>query len=498
MHKMKQTKLFYPCFLTPLVLASLLSACTVGPDYKLPTITDVPDQYREIKGWAQAQPRDHELSGNWWELFNDPYLNFLERQVNINNQNIIQAEAQYKQAQSLVQNARAAYFPTITANTSFNRFQAASGQSVAVSGVRDLFSFVTSFAWEPDLWGRIRRQVEASQATAQAGAANIQAVKLLMQATLAQNYFQLRALDAEKKVLDETVAAFAKTLAITQNRYVAGVVSKADVIQAQSQLESAKAQAINTGVQRTQLDHAIAVLAGKTPAQLSVPVSTVNAAIPDIPTVVPSQLLERRPDIAAAERMVAAANAQIGVAKAAYYPRLNLAAQNGYQATGFDNFLNNAIQFWSLGPAALALPLFDGGARGAQLDSAHQSYDASVAAYRQTVLTGFQEVEDSLSALRILAEQMQAQDKAVQTAGKAVELVNNQYLAGTVSFLNVMTAQTAALTNARAQVTLYGQRLTATVQLIKALGGGWDTTQLPSTEEAGGKVNWSQFLPVPN
>lgn len=484
--------------LISIMLASSLSACTVGPDYQVPLVADIPDEYKELNDWSRAQPRDHELTGNWWVLFNDPYLNFLEQQVNINNQTILQAEAQYKQAQSLVQNARAAYYPTITATTSFNRFQAASGQSVAVAGIRDLFSFVTSFAWEPDLWGRIRRQVEASQATAQANAANIQSVKLLMQATLAEDYFQLRALDAQKKVLDDTVTAFEKTLAITQNRYAVGVVSKADVVQAQTQLESAKAQAINTGVMRSQLDHAIAVLAGKTPAQLSVPVSAVIAAIPAIPTVVPSQLLERRPDIAAAERLVAAANAQIGVAKAAYFPRLNLAAQNGYQATGFDNFLNNAIRFWSLGPAALAIPLFDGGARGAQLDSARQSYDASVAAYRQTVLTGFQEVEDSLSAIRILAEQMQAQVKAVEAARKAAELVTNQYLSGTVSYLNVMTAQTAALTNERAQATLLGQQLTATVQLVKALGGGWDAAQLPSAEEAGGKVKWSQFLPVPN
>ncbi|MFA5982876.1 MAG: efflux transporter outer membrane subunit [Methylococcaceae bacterium] len=489
----------YPLLLKLLAVCLLVgtSACSVGPDYIKPSFNEIPVDFKEVKDWTLAKPRDHELTGNWWEMFNDAYLNALEQQVVIGNQSIAQAEAQFHQAQTLVQSAKAAYFPTLTTTTSANRFRAASGQSVAVAGVRNLFSFVASFAWEPDIWGQVRRQVEANQANAQASAANLQALILLTQATLAQDYFQIRALDAQKSLLLETTNAFVKTLNITQNQYAVGVVSKADVVQAETQLQSAKAQAINTGILRSQLEHAVAVLIGKTPAELSIPVANLNAAIPPIPVNLPSQLLERRPDIAAAERLTAAANAQIGVAKSAYYPSLNLAAQNGYQATKFNSFLNNAVRFWALGPAALAIPIFDGGARGSQLENTLQSYDASVAAYRQTVLTGFQEVEDSLASLRILQEQMLAQEQAAQAARTAVELVTNQYKAGTVSYLNVMVAQTNALSNQKTVVDLQSQRLTAAVQLIKALGGGWDIAQLPKSSEVGGKIKWSQFLPVP-
>ena len=474
----------------------MLTACTVGPDYRRPaSATSV--TFKELKGWKQAQPRDHELPGKWWEIFKDPYLNALEEQVDIANQSIAQAEAQFRQSQSLVQTATAAYFPTSTGTASVNRFRAASGQNVAVRGVRYLFGAALSAAWEPDLWGSVRRQVESSEANAQASAATLQALRLSTQATLAQNYFLLRVLDAQIKLLNDTVAAYEKTLKITQNRYAAGIAAKSEVVQAEAQLETAQAQAINLGVQRAQMEHAIAMLIGKTPAELTITLAPLNSLIPPVPVSVPSQLLERRPDIAAAERQAAAANAQIGVAKAAYFPTLNLSANNGTQSSQFSSLLSSAARYWALGPAAVAIPLFDGGARGAQMQQAIDTYDASVAAYRQSVLVSFQEVEDNLAALRILEEEMQVQNKAVESSNKAVQLTTNQYKAGTVSFLNVMIDQAAALANEKTAVDLQGQRLNAAVMLVKALGGGWNISSLPSQDEVGGEVKWSQFLPIP-
>ena len=463
----------------------LLNACTVGPDYQRPQTLIAPE-FKELKGWAEAQPRDDTIPDQWWRLFNDVNLNGLEQQVNLANQSIAQAEAQFRQAQALVQSAEAAALPTMNATATVNRFRAAGGQNVVVSGVRNLFGSALSVAWEPDLWGRVRRQVEASNNTAQANAATFQALKLSTQATLAQNYFQLRALDAQIKLLNDTVAAYAKSLTILQNRYQAGVIAKADVVQAETLLESTRAQAINFGVQRAQLEHAIALLIGKVPGQLSITVSALNAAIPPVPLVLPSELLERRADIAASERLVAAANAQIGVAKAAYYPRLNLAATDGTQSNTLVNLFSTAANYWALGPAALALPLFDGGLRNAQLVAAKENYRATVAAYRQTVLTSFKEVEDAIATLRILEQESQTQTKAVVLAQKSVELTTNQYNAGTVSYINVMTTQTAALTNEKNAVDLQGQRLNAAVQLIKALGGGWESKDLPRRDNTSG------------
>ncbi|MDD1623353.1 MAG: efflux transporter outer membrane subunit [Methylococcaceae bacterium] len=474
----------------------MLIACTVGPDYRRPPST-ASTKFKEIKGWKQAQPRDHELPGKWWEIFKDPYLNKLEEEIDIANQSIAQAEAQYRQAQSMVQTAAAAYFPTSTATASVNRFRAASGQNVAVSGVKYLFGAALSAAWEPDLWGSVRRQVESSEASAQASAATLQALRLSTQATLAQNYFQLRALDAQIKLLNDTAETYEKTLKITQNRYAAGIAAKSEIVQAETQLESARAQAINLGVQRTQFEHAIAMLIGKTPAELTIAVAPLNTQLPPIPVSIPSQLLERRPDIAAAERQAAAANAQIGVAKAAYFPTVSLAANNGTQANQFSNLLTSAARYWALGPAAFALPLFDGGARGAQMQQSIDAYDASVAAYRQAVLISFQEVEDNVAALRILEQELQVQNRAVESAQKAVLLTTNQYKAGTVSYLNVMIDQAAALANEKTAVDLQGQRLSAAVLLVKALGGGWNSSELPSQDQVGGEIKWSQFLPVP-
>ncbi len=488
--------IIYSLRLLTVICSLMFIACTVGPDYRRPSSV-ASTHFKELKGWKRAQPRDHEIPGKWWTIFKDPYLNGLEEQVDTANQSIAQAEAQYRQAQSLVQTASAAYFPTSTGTASVNRFRAASGQNVAVRGVKNLFGAALSAAWEPDLWGGVRRQVESSEASAQASAATLQALRLSTQATLAQDYFQLRTLDAQIKLLNDTAKTFEKTLKITQNRYAAGIAAKSEVVQAETQLESTQAQAINLGVQRAQLEHAIAMLMGKTPPELTIAVAPLNSAPPTIPVSIPSQLLERRPDIAAAERQTAAANAQVGVAKAAYFPSLSLAASNGQQSNTLSDLLSAGARYWALGPAAVAIPLFDGGARGAQMQQSIDTYDASVAAYRQVVLVSFQEVEDNLAALQILEQGLQVQNRAVESAHKAVLLTTNQYKAGTVSFLNVMIDQAAALNNEKTAVDLQGQRLIAAVLLVKALGGGWNVSALPSQDEVGGEVKWSQFLPIP-
>jgi NodT family efflux transporter outer membrane factor (OMF) lipoprotein len=484
--------------LKPLVVAlfaSQLTACAVGPDYIRPQ-APVASEFKEIKGWKTAQPRDTAISGQWWEIFNDPKLNELESQV-ASNQSLIQAEAQYRQAQGLVQSAQSSLLPVFNLNGSFNNFKSAQGQTQVISGVRTLFGNTVAMAWEPDLWGKVRRQIEANTGNAQASAATLQALRLSIQSNLAVAYFQLKVLDAQRTLLDETVAAYQKTLDITKNRYAVGVVAKADVVQAETQLQSAKAQAINLGVQRAKLEHAIAVLIGKSPAELSLAASALTTQAPAIPLSLPSELLERRPDIAAAERKVAAANAQIGIAKAAYFPTLNLAMSNGFQSTDVGDLFTVARRYWAFGPAAAALTVFDGGVKNAQYNQAIAGFDASVAAYRQAVLTGFQEVEDNLAALRILEEQAQVQDQAVASANQALALTNNQYQAGTVSYLNVMTAQTAALSNRQTAVQLQGDRLNAAVLLVKALGGGWNETLMPTEEQAAGDRKWTDYLILP-
>jgi NodT family efflux transporter outer membrane factor (OMF) lipoprotein len=474
----------------------IVGGCSVGPDYKKPS-NAFPNTFKEIKGWKQANPRDIELSDKWWEIFKDPRLNALEQQINIGNQSIAQAEAQFRQSQSMVQTATAAYFPTANASASASRFKAVSGETKAVSGVKYLFNTVLSVAWEPDIWGSVRRQVESSRANAQASAATLQALRLSTQATLAQDYFLLRVFDAQINLLNDTVKTYQKTLTITENRYAVGMAAKSEIVQAETQLQSAQAQAINIEVQRAKVEHAIAILIGKTPAEISIPVGSLNTFLPAIPVSIPSELLERRPDVAIAERQAAAANALIGVAKAAYFPTLNLAANNGQQNNSVSNLMNSASRYWTLGPAAFAIPLFDGGFRGAQMQQTIDAYDASVAAYRQAVLVSFQEVEDNLAALRILEQEMLVQNKAVESAQKAVLLTTNQYKAGTISYLNVMIDQAAALANEKTAVDLQGQRLTAAVLLIKALGGGWKSSVLPSEEDISGEIKWLQFLPIP-
>ncbi len=478
------------------LLASQINACMMGPDYIRPNLS-VPVEFKEVKGWKSAQPRDNVQIGNWWEIFNDARLNELEVQVTQGNQSIQQAEAQFRQAEHLVLTAQAALSPVGSATTTVNRFVAASGQSVAVSGLRNLFGTALSLTWQPDLWGSVRRQIEANTSNAQASAATMQALKLSSQAALAAAYFQLKTLDAQKSLLDETAGAYAKTLKITKNRYAVGVAAKSDVVLAEAQTESVRAQAINLGVQRAQFEHAIAVLMGKTPAEVALPALPLDVDPPAIPVQLPSELLERRPDIAAAERQVAAANAQIGVAKAAYFPTFSLGVTNGFQSGFLDTLISQSHRYWSLGPAAGALTLFDGGAKNAQYKQAVDNFDASVAGYRQTVLTAFQQVEDNLAALRIMEEQAQVQLKAVRAANEGLSLTINQYQAGTVSYLNVITAQTTALTNQVTAVQLQGSRLSAAVQLITALGGGWNLQMIPNSEQIGGEIKWSDYLIIP-
>ena len=487
------------------IVFTLLPACTVGPNYVRPT-AEVPPSYKEIEGWKVAQPKDDLFRGAWWEIFNDPELNALQKQINISNQNLAVAEAQFRQAQALVQAARASYYPKVTIGTSFTRSLKSSniggstGAGTAGSSSKPPsktsnvnptatptsdYSLPMGVSWELDLWGRIRRTVEASQAGAQASAADLEATRLSVHAELAQNYFQLRTFDTQKQLLDSTVAAYQKFLELTKNRYASGVASKADVLQAETQLKTTQAQAIDIGVQRAQLEHAIALLVGKPASIFSIPVAPLATVLPTIPPSVPSELLERRPDIAAAERRAAAANAQIGVSVAAFYPTVTLGASVGFEASSLSKWLAWPSRFWSVGPA-ISETVFDGGLRRAQTDQVRAAYDATVASYRQTVLTGFQEVEDNLAALRILEEEAQVQDEAVKAAQQSVTLTINQYKAGTVSYLNVIVAQTIALNNDRTALDILGRRMTASVLLVKALGGGWNASALQQADGLGG------------
>jgi NodT family efflux transporter outer membrane factor (OMF) lipoprotein len=480
---------------------TLMTGCAVGPDYVRPTVI-TPDAYKEVDGWKVAQPKDDVIRGAWWEIFGDPQLNALEAQVSLSNQNLAVAEATYRQARALVREARASYFPTVTLGIGYTRFRdsatpgtssagrssgggssgaGASSGGGASSGPRSDFQLGLDFSWELDLWGRIRRTVESNQASAQASAGDLEGARLSFQAELAQDYFQLRTLDAQKQLLDATVATFEQSLELTKNQYASGVASQADVVQAETQLKTTQAQAIDVGVQRAQVEHAIALLIGKPASNFSLPAAPLTTIPPPMPIGVPSELLERRPDIAAAERRVAAANAEIGVALAAFYPTLTLSATSGFESSSLSQWLTAPSRFWSVGPS-ISETVFDGGLRRAQTDFARAGYDASVGTYRQTVLTAFQAVEDNLAALRILEQEAQVQDEAVTDAQTSVTLTTNQYKAGTVSYLNVITAQTIALTNEMTAVQLRGRRMSAAVLLIQALGGGWNAANLPSTQ----------------
>jgi NodT family efflux transporter outer membrane factor (OMF) lipoprotein len=461
----------------------IFTACAVGPDYVRPK-AEVPAAYKEAAEWKVAQPQEAAVRGAWWKIFQDPQLDALEEQVNISNQNVAIAEAQFRQARAVVQAARAGYFPTVAIGASATRSLGSSNAGNALgtaNQVSDLLLTGTA-SWEPDIWGKVRRTVEASQAGAQASAADLESIRLSTQAALAQDYFQLCALDAQKKLLEATVAAYQKSLDLTNRRYASGVSSKADVLQAETQLKTTQAQAIDVGVQRAQLEHAVALLVGKPASVLSIPVTPLAATPVAVPFGIPSELLERRPDIAAAERRLAAANAQIGVAKAAYFPNIILSATGGFESSHLFDWLSWPSRLWSVG-LALTETVFDAGLRSALTDQARAAYDATVASYRQTVLGGFQEVEDNLAALRILEDESRIQGEAVSAARRSVELSMNQYRAGTISYLDVVTVQAILLVNERTAIDILGRRMAASVLLIKAIGGGWNSSTLPSNKD---------------
>ncbi|HEY0556491.1 MAG TPA: efflux transporter outer membrane subunit [Thermoanaerobaculia bacterium] len=474
-----------------LIFGLLAAACTaVGPNYKKPSV-ETPGGFKEAppEGWKRAQPSDAALRGKWWELFGDPALNALEEQVSVSNQTLAQAEAQFRGARAAVALARAGLFPTVTAGAQATRSHSGSSRSGSTtsssgttvsssSGDATVYQVPIDFTWELDLWGRVRRDIESNVAAAQASAADVENVRLSLQAELAVDYFQLHGLDEQKRLLDSTVNEYQTALKITSNRHDQGVASGADLAEAQTQLETARAAAIDLGVSRTQLEHAIAILTGKAPADLTIAEAPIKFAPPVVPVGVPSELLERRPDIAGAERRVAAANAQIGVAQAAYYPTLSLNASGGFASSTLGKLFSLPNRFWSLGPQLLGT-LFDGGRRRAVVEQAEANYDATVAGYRESVLTAFQNVEDNLAAVRILADEATQQVAATAAAERSLQLTRNRYNSGIATYLEVITAQNAAYSNERNTVDLRIRQMTASVNLIKALGGGWTTGELP-------------------
>ncbi|KUZ83168.1 efflux transporter outer membrane subunit [Burkholderia ubonensis] len=488
-----------PCARRPLAAAVafatavLLAGCAVGPDYHRPD-TPMPAAFKEAPaGWKVAQPADGADRGAWWRVYGDPQLDTLIDKLNASNQTIAQSAAAYRQARALVAEARAAYFPTVglTASGSRSRTPRASlssGSSSSFGGgssgsIGNSYSVGLDASWEPDLWGKVSRTVGAQRAGEAAAAADLANARLSQQATLAQTYFQLRTADALQKLLDDTVASYARSLQLTQNRYAQGVAARADVIQAQTQLQSAQAAAIDNGVARAQYEHAIATLIGEPASTFSLPPLPLAAEPPVTPVGVPSALLERRPDIAAAERRAAAANEQIGVAISAFFPTLTLSAQGGVQSSVWSNLFTLPARFWTVGPQ-LAATLFDAGLRAAQTEAARATYDQDVAAYRLSVLTAFQDVEDNLASQRILAQEIDVQRQAVDSAEHALAIVTNQYKAGTVDYLNVLTAQATAFSAHQKLATIMGQRMVSSVGLVKALGGGWDVSQI--ARETGG------------
>jgi NodT family efflux transporter outer membrane factor (OMF) lipoprotein len=422
--------------------------------------------------WKMATPSDGLLKGKWWEIFGDPELNRLEELVNVNNQNVKQAEAQFRQARALVLANHANYYPTIGSSPSIS-------DSYVEKKASSSFALPATATWEPDLWGRVRLSVENAVSNAQVSAADLENIRLSQQALLATDYFLLAAQDMQLSLLSDTIGAYEKNLQLTINRHAGGVASRSDVTLAQTQLAAAKAQSTQMRIARAQDEHAIAVLTGQPPASLNIGATKIDGPPPPIPVAVPSQFLERRPDIAATERQVAAANANVGIAETAYYPTLTLSATPGFLATNLANLVTYASRYWSAGPS-LSQTLFDFGRRGATLESSQAAYDATVAGYRQTVLSAFQEVEDDLSNLRYLAEEAVQEQEAVTAAQEALSLETDRYRAGTESYLNVITTQIIALGDQQTAITILQQRMNAAVDLVKALGGGWDASTLPS------------------
>ena len=453
-----------------------ITGCAVGPHYVQPQVP-VPAAYKEVSadgGLQTAQPRDHLSREGWWELFGDAELDELEARLMHSNPSLAEAEARVRQARALARQDRAEYFPVVTGTTSATRTRPGATARAGTSSITlTEYALAAGASWEADLWGRIRNTVASGKASAQAAIGDLESTRLSLSAELAADYFQLRSFDAELALFDQTIEAYQRAATLTRNQYDSGIVSRADVEQANTQLASAQAQAIDDRLQRAQLEHAVAVLIGEPPASLSLSPTPLQGEPPFVPADLPSRVLERRPDVAAAERRVAAANAQIGVASAAFFPAVTLGGSGGFQATQLQQWLSLPMRAWSVGPA-LALTLFDAGARRAAKAQSVAGYDITVAAYRQTVLAAFQDVEDNLVAERLLAAEAEQQRAAVAAAQRSLDISLNQYRAGLVSYLQVATQQTALLTNQRTAVSVTARRFTAAVQLVQALGGGWN------------------------
>ena len=462
--------------------------CSVGPKYQRPAIQAPtaykeapPDSYKESQGWKTAQPSDAKLGGDWWTLFGDSELNALEQQIDISNQNLKAAQARFGQARALIRVNQSQKYPTITAGAQITSNRDSSTYAFATSKTTQQFgnfNLPIDVSYEVDAWGRVRNSIEAARTEAQATAADLETLRLSFHTELAFDYFELRSADAEQKLLDDTVVAYERALELTVNRFEGGAAAGAEVAQAKTQLEATKTQDTDVAVQRAQLEHAIAVLVGKNPAEFSLVPKPLNREPPAIPVGLPSQLLERRPDIAAAERRVAEANAQIGIAHAAFFPQILLGAAVGLEGRSITDWFNWPSRFWAVGPSVLQT-VFDGGRRRATQQGAEFNYDATVATYRQAALDAFQQVEDNLAALRFLEKETQTQKAAVLAAERSLELSTNRYTGGLVTYLEVVTAQSAALANERTAVDITRRRMDATVLLVKALGGGWDTSRLP-------------------
>jgi NodT family efflux transporter outer membrane factor (OMF) lipoprotein len=472
------------------LIGLFLSGCMVGPKYVKPTAPmapgfkeQPPESFQESDGWKTAQPRDQALRGNWWEIFGDPQLNALEEAVTLSNQNLKVAEARFRQARAMIRFNRSAEFPTISTSPSIANERLSPNQPYFPKSVptnaTGSFTLPIDLSYEVDLWGRVRRTVSASREEAQASAADLQTAGLSLHAELAVDYFELRSADAQKQLLDDTVKAYTDALQVTQNRFEGGAAPKSDVAQAKTQLEGAQVQDTDITVMRAQFEHAIATLIGKAPAEFNItPAPKTALQLPVIPVGVPASLLERRPDIAAGERRVAEANDQIGIARAAFFPSLVIGATGGFTGTSITNWFDWPSRMWAVG-GQMSQTIFDAGRRRAVSEGATANYDGTVASYRQTTLTAFQEVEDNLAALRILEKEAQQQREATASADESLQLFTNRYQGGVDNYLQVITAQTVLLTNQRNDIDIARRRMDASVLLVKAIGGGWDTSQLP-------------------
>jgi NodT family efflux transporter outer membrane factor (OMF) lipoprotein len=485
---MKESHIRWRFFLIACLLP--FAGCAVGPKYKGAPPVPTPPAYKEIGNWKTAQPSEQNLGGSWWEIFQDPQLNSLEQEVNISNQNLKQAVANYQQSRAALRYVRADYYPTVSLSPSATRERYSN--NLPPTTINDGVTFndyvvPANLSYQANAWGRVSRNVESYREQAQASAADLAVINLSMHASLAVDYFAARSLDAEEKLLKDTVAQYEQAYQLNEDLYDGGLGSEVEVEQARTILETTRAQMIDVEIARAQYEHAAAVLIGKPPADFTLPPLPLTAPPPPIPVALPSQLLERRPDIAEAERQVASANAQVGLARTAYYPLVNIMATGGLESGSITTLFQGPSALWSAGASA-AVTIFDVGRRRALNDEAKAGYDSSVAFYRQTVLSAFQQVEDNLASLRVLEQEAGVQATAVQAAQQSLTLSNTRYDGGVTSYLEVITAQNAALADEVTAVNILGRRLASAVLLIQALGGGWERKELPDRPECCGKL----------